>query len=567
MLPFFQNFVKKITMILSQRKIGIKEWLVLANVLVVFFLILLSNIGILPFKKIEDFGFFTVILLMLALYRPGWMFLIFVGTIPLENINLASANLAITIRPYQFFGVLIIMAIIVRLLLRRSNFVLAKLKWPDYLVILITLSGFLSLMGAQNKLLSLKLAIIFTSFVMLYFLTRNYVQNIQDIKKILPFFLSSAIMVVLYGIWQNIIFLRGLVSFETMPGRPNATFTEADWLGIFLVLILAMVYALIFYFYKERMREKLKAGEEIKNYANSSSFQIPLLFPFFQRGRRKKKLLVTGCWLLVALIYILLILTVSRSAWLSALIITIIFIGVFLSDLRKSNWKWKATFYLKLKILASLILSVAIIYVFHLTNFQLFNRVQSTGSGLQEITVACKNEQGAHQLRQLQYLKQVEQLEHFGCRHINLEDIKNEKVAGNIVMTVYRPDPNVAIRGQIYQRSWQEIKNHSILGIGWGSMRAIFGQNKYGHSFNSSNIFLQTWLGSGIVGLLSLLILLFYLLYKAIKSYYFAEELPVKSWNLFIILSWFGIVTANLFNAGIFLGFFWIWLGMINVNN
>jgi len=530
-----------------------KNYLLLANIFLVLFLILLNNLKIIPLH-FGDFIFFSILILALALYRPGWIFLIFIGTIPLENINLAPANLIITIRPYQFFGVLIIMAIIIRLLLRRSNFVLAKLKLPDYLVILVTLSGFLSLIGAQNKLLSLKLSIIFTSFVILYFLTRNYVQNIQDIKKILPFFLSSAIIVVLYGIWQNIIFLRGLVSFETIRGRPNATFTEADWLGIFLVLILAMVYSLIFYFYKRRDHIKSKISNFqflIFNKFPNSKFQIPNSFLY---------LLLTIC-------YMLLILTVSRSAWLSVLIITIIFIGVFFSDLSSHNWKWKSTFYLKLKILASLILSVAIIYVFHLTNFQLFNRIQSTGSGLQEITVACKNEQGAQQLRQLQPLKQLEQLQHFGCRHINLEDIKNEKAAGNIIITVYRQDPNIAIRSQIYQRSWQEIKNHSILGIGWGSMRLVFGQDKHGHSFNSSNIFLQTWLGSGIIGILSLVILLFYLLYKAIKNYYFAKELPVKSWNLFIILSWFGIVTANLFNAGIFLGFFWIWLGMINANN
>lgn len=534
MLLQFQQFIKNLN--------KPKNYLLLANIFLVFFLILLNNLKIIPLH-FGDFIFFSILILALALYRPGWIFLIFVGTIPLENINLAPANFIITIRPYQFFGVLIIMAIIIRLLLKRSNFVLAKLKLPDYLVVLISLSGFLSLIGAQNKLLSLKLAIIFTSFVMLYFLTRNYIQNIQDIKKILPFFLSSAIIVVLYGIWQNIIFLRGLVSFETMPGRPNATFTEADWLGIFLVLILAMVYSLIFYFHKRR--------DSIKSKISNSKFLIPNSFLY---------LLLTVC-------YILLILTVSRSAWLSVLIMTIIFIGIFFSDLNMRNWKWKSTFYLKLKIVASLILSVAIIYVFHLTNFQLFNRVQSAGSGLQEITVACKNEQDAQQLRQLQHLKQLEQLEHFGCRHINLEDIKNEKAAGNIVTTVYRQDPNIAIRGQIYQKSWQEIKNHSILGIGWGSIRLIFGQDKQGHSFNSSNIFLQAWLGSGIIGILSLLVLLFYLLYKAIKSYYFTKELPVKSLNLFIILSWFGIVIANFFNAGIFLGFFWIWLGMINVNN
>jgi len=177
----------------------------------------------------------------LALYRPGWAFLFFIGLIPLENINLAPVSFGITVRPYQLVGALIILALIVRWLSGKLNFKLPKLKWPDYLVIVMVVSGFVSAIVStqvrtQVSTSSLKLSLILASFAALYFLVRSYIQSIKDLKKVSPFFLSSSIVVILYGIWQNIWFMRGLNGFETMPGRPNATFAEADWLGMFIVL-------------------------------------------------------------------------------------------------------------------------------------------------------------------------------------------------------------------------------------------------------------------------------------------------------------------------------------------
>ena len=229
MLSFFQQFVNNLN--------KLKSWLLLANVVLVFVLIVCNNLKIIPLRM-GDFVFFAILVLGLALYRPGWAFLIFVGTIMLENINLAPTEIGIAIRPYQFIGALTITAIIIRLLSGKLNFKLAKLNFIDYLILVITTSSFLSAFFAiveTQNFASLRLAIILATFSALYFLVRNYIQNWEDLKKIIPFFLSSAVVVVLYGIWQNIWFLRGLNGFQTMPGRPNATFSEADWLGIFLI--------------------------------------------------------------------------------------------------------------------------------------------------------------------------------------------------------------------------------------------------------------------------------------------------------------------------------------------
>ena len=39
----------------------------------------------------------------------------------------------------------------------------------------------------------------------------------------------------------------------------------------------------------------------------------------------------------------------------------------------------------------------------------------------------------------------------------------------------------------------------------------------------------------------------------------------INAWNLFLILSFFAILIPNLFNAGIMLGFLWIYLAIANM--
>jgi hypothetical protein len=207
--------------------------------------------------------------------------------------------------------------------------------------------------------------------------------------------------------------------------------------------------------------------------------------------------------------------------------------------------------------LAALAIAIAAVYVFHLTDFQLFNRAKSTGTGLQKITISCGKE-----IDLPQNITDTAELKRYGCRHIDLEEIESEKAAKNYVREIYRNDPNVDIRSRIYQKSWQEIKKHPILGIGWGSIGPILGQDERGASLNASNIFLEIWLGAGLVGLLAFISILLYILFRAIAGYYQAQSTEQKAASIFIISSWFGLIVFNLFNAGIFLAFFWVWLGI-----
>jgi hypothetical protein len=526
-----------------------KWYLISANFLLVFFLILLNNFKIIPLRT-GDFIFFAILTLAFALYRPGWAFLIFLGTIALENINLAPENLGITIRPYQLLDSLIILAVAIRFFSKKLYFNLPKLEWFDYLLLATVASGFLSILNAPDKIASFKLAIIFATFFALYYLVRIYIQNSEDLKKVIPFIMSSGIIVIIYGIWQNWRFMHDLANFETMPGRPNSVFAEPDWLGMYLVLFVSVIYILIY----SISNFKFQISNQFLN-PNSQIINYP------PTGKASKLLIAKALlYILLTLSYVLLILTVSRSAWLGAFFATFIFLWAMFTDFKFKfgDWQWKKTVKIKLGILCSLIISLTVVYVFHLTNFQLFNRIQSTGTGLQKITISCK----------LGYSEiipgeiNISELEKYGCRHINLEEIEIEKLKGNIITEVYRKDPNISIRSEIYQKSWEQIKNHPILGIGWGSISSILGNDERGTGLNSSNIFIEVWLGSGIIGFLAFATFWLYIILNSIKNFYFSSEALQKSIHLFIIISWVGFTICNLFNAGILLGFLWVYMGI-----
>ena len=533
----FEKFVAQLS------KNAIKVYLILANVLLVIFAIWFSNVGLLPFRSNGDFFFFVVLVLVFALYRPGWAFVFFVGFLALENINLAPAGLGLAVRPYQLLGALTLLAVAVQFLAGRKVVTLPKLRWYDGLPIVFVLGGFVSALAASNKGSSLKQAVVAASFVILYFLVRLYIQSLDDLKRITPFFLSSGLVISLYAIWQNFLFSVGGNSFEVMLGRPNATFTEPDWLGIYLVFLLSIILTIIYY---QNKKTKSNRVLQVMGY---------------------------GLWVLVL---VALTLTVSRSAWLGALLIVLGFLKINLLYGKKTDqsfsvekgfwkntwlvitrpWDWKQFVGALRNILIVAAISLGVIFVFRLTNFQLASRAQST-SGLQKITIAC---QSGLDVAVPQTINSVEELESYSCRHINLEEIEKEKKLGNKILEVYRPDPNVGIRAKIYSVAFQQIKQHPLLGIGWGSISNILGTDERGSGLNASNIFLEIWLGSGLLGFLSFVILLGYIFVSFWGRFVATNGSDVAA--TFILLGLFAIVIPNLFNSGIFLGFVWVFLAI-----
>ncbi len=551
MQNYFQQLAKQFS------KNPTKAYLLLANFILTIFAIWFANLGLLPFQKLGDFIFFIVLVLVFALYRPGWAFVLFIGALALENVNLAPTSIGLTLKPYQLLGALTLLSLFVRQLIGRQVITLPKFSWADVLPLLFGLGGFLSALGGMERGLNLKQAIIATSFVALYFLVRIYVQSLAELKRIIPFFLSSGLIVACYAIWQNLH-----PTLEVMPGRPNSTFTEPDWLGVYLTFLLASLLIWLFYISKNY---KEKENHLIFN------FQFSILNQFFNVHIFKK--LVVYIFLLI--VAITLILTVSRSAWLGALVVVLAFLKLtliygeaslinnetsgFWSNISlaiKKPWHWKKFFAALGSLVLTIILSLGIIYVFQLTTFQLGSRAQSTG-GLQKITIAC---QGGLDVAVPEKISNIEELERYHCRHINLEEIETEKTIGKLIFEVYRPDPNVNIRAKIYATVFEQIKNHPIFGIGWGSIGKVLGQDARGTGFNASNIFLEVWLGAGLLGFLAFVVLLVYLLglsyLKLVKSA--ANDVA----SLFVFLGLVAIIIPNLFNSGIFLGFLWVYLAI-----
>ncbi len=452
-------------------------YLIALNFLAVLFFILAGNLKMLPLHP-SDFIFFIGLFLIFALYRPGWSFLFFVGVIPLENINLAPESLGIVVRPYQFFGSLLILALAIRFFSHKINLKLPKFVWQDFLLFLIPFGAFFHLAFSVNKSGGLKMIVILLSFCFLYLLTKIYIQDVYDLKKIIPFILGSSLVVIFYGFWQNILFLHSLNSFETMPGRPNSTFFEAEWLGMYLLFLLAIVYAFIYYL----------AKKELKNNG--------------------KKDILTHIFLF--LIFALLLITVSRSAWLGAIGATIFYFFCIFTDFSFDFKKWQGVLVLKISanIAIVFLLSLGSVYLFHLTNFQLFNRAASAGTGLQKITVSCQKTTALP--KKIADLKELDAL---ACRQINLEEISNEKAQDRFIAEIYRSDPNINVRSEIYKKAIGQIKLHPFSGIGFEKIPVLLGVDGQGTALNSSNIFLEIWLGSGIFGFLAFLFFLFYLFF------------------------------------------------------
>lgn len=507
-----------------------RYYLVLVAMALTLFAIIFSNAGFLPLKTVGDFTFLVILGLALALYRPSWTFAFLIGSLVLENVGLAPELFHFTLRPYQFFSIVVILALMFQIVNRNNFLKLPNFGFADLAVGVFVFAGFLSSFAAQEKSLAFKQSIIAASFAALYFLVRVYLQKLEDLKKIAPFFLATSLVSIFYAIWQNVRFSKGAVSYEAMLGRPNATFAEADWLGMFLAFLMSVTFAIIYYLNKK----------------NNSSKHI--IFNEFS-------ILKLLNYIFLVLILIALILTVSRSAWLGGIIVTLGFLKASLLDgsWKFSNWKWKSMFVEAGSVGTAFFVSILAVYLFGLTNFQLGGRVASAG-GMQKITIACPADLDYVIPQNIKNLDEIKP-----CRHINLEDIEKEKSLGNVIEEVYRPDPNVGIRAKIYRVALEQIKAHPIFGIGWGNIGRMLGIDERGSALNASNILLESWLGAGLLGFLSIVFLLAYLLFSGIRGIV-EKENEVAS--IFVLLGLFAIMVPNLFNSGIFLGFVWAFLAV-----
>jgi len=524
-------------------------------------------------------GVLTVFIFALALWRPRQIFWIFIALLPLESVIFLSLGNFISPRPFQIFGGLLILAVFVRMIFGKNDFVPIRFQGMfqgikkmfksknkkdsldeffekeaeqekeiphfcllDLLIFVLPIFGFLSIVNASGEMLFVKQALILTSFVFIYWLSRNYLRTKKNKFEAVWFLLVGSLPVIFYGIFQAIAFQNNWVDLEVFNGRINATFTEPDWFGIFLVFLLAVVFWMKFLLWN--LTKEVMIGKwSLQKFGNR------ILDVY------------------VLLIFIALVLTVARSAWLGFVGVLLAYFGLlfFLFWQRKGKWAWNIFFrkpfvFIYSEIfyfVALVVLGVGLVYVFNLSSFNLGDRAGSSFSGMQKITISCKIDSGVPEK-----IQNIEELEGHGCRHINLEEAEQEKQSGLEIKEVYRPDPNIEIRKDVYSKTWQAIKSHWVLGQGIGSSGKILGQDENGAGLNASNIFLETWISIGIFGVVILLLALFVpaisSCWKLIFSLFSSDRKIDWPGISFVALVFMALVIPNLFNAGWLLGFFWV---------
>ena len=519
--------------------------LLCVSLLLSLMLIILNNTGALTIA-LGDFIFYSGLLFLCALYRPGLMFLLFIGLLPLEIVNIAPHELPLALRPYQWIGVLTFVATMTRYAVGRLPYALPKMYKVEWLLVCLWIGSVVASFQGTNTPTGLKQSAVLASYIVLYAFARIFIRTLADIKNVLAFVMSTSVVVSMYAFWQNRRFLQHESSFQVMDGRPNSVFAEADWLGLYTVLIIGIAYALLF------VLQKSKRGElDIVKLLNLS---LPFRFSIRQAFK-----ICVGLVLLFAIMTATL--SVARSAWLSIGVMSAVLAVYVLYDsgslpLWNSGRKQMLSFLVT--ITGIFVVGIALTQILPLTPFELWNRAQSTASGLQKITVACESPVALPES-----IPDISALEQYHCKHIALEDQESESLKGLSIQSIYRPDPNVNSRQEIYRKTWSALREHWLFGIGFGNSATILGQDSRGAGLNASNIFLEVWLGAGILGFLSFTILWISLGFTIWRRAW-RMKLHTEWFAVFmgIGIVWMGMSVFNTFNSGLLLGFFWIWLAV-----
>lgn len=526
--------------------------LLLGAFLVSILLFFFGNSQVFPLG-IADFIFFSILAFFFALYRPGWAFLIFLALLPFEMVDISPGVLPLSFRPYQLLAGVILLSMSIRFATKRLPFPIMRFRWFDTLPIIFGIGGVLSISCSADVPSAAKQAVIVFSFVAIYFLSRQFLGGARDARRIVLFLVLSSVGTALFALWQSVRFTAGHAAFEAMPGRPNAFFSEPDWLGMFFILSGTIALALLFL---DLTRNRVTEGGMLSGH---------LLSGWCWRIFRQYAVLLLS-FVFLALSWTGILLTVARSAWVGLALSSFLFPTLLLweGSWRLRSWQWTRMAKGCVLVVLSFVAAILVIRGFRLTTFDLTDRAGSTASGQQEITVSCDTPGVLPKS-----IESVSELASYGCRFIRLEDVNAEQAAGKFVTTVFRPDPSIEARRAISQKTTEILVSHWLFGIGWGGIGNILGTDDRGASLNASNAFLEAWIGGGLISALSFLMLWTLVPLYALRRFFVsARESDQDSYRaiaVFFLLSWVGFTVFNLFNSGILLGFVWVWLGGIGI--
>lgn len=439
---------------------------------------------------------------------PKPLFFIFIFFIPFEIYKLRLGNL-ISLRSYQAVAVLL-------LIFLAYFYFKGKIKTEELFAIFRSpiskllavyfIVSLISLINSPDIKNGIQETLVLLSFLTIYWLVLFFVRTEKDVRNIFYIIIASGTVAALIGLVQVAAYKFGLGLIEVMPGRPNSILPEPDWLGFFMVFALAVLIAVQYF----------------------ESFDVKLFWVKILRN----KYFYYG---INVLFYIVIILTIARASWLAG--IGMVGLYLFLIFIDKNN-PFGQVFVQGFKILFFLFLGLAVIYIFSLTPFSLKNRFLSIVTSQETHAIAVDPKTG----------KEVS---------IEKKKIVDYKKQGIEVKEKKVQDINILIRRESFTDNFDIILKHPFLGIGFGGIETAFG-----NGINANNIFMEVWIGSGIVGLI-IFVLIFYCVFREWLFYYIKKRTGEnKAYLYFIILGLVAVIIPNIFNSGLFLGFFWVYLGI-----
>ncbi len=507
--------------------------------------------------EINYFAFLILVTIVfyLCFKLPKRAFLVFIMLIPLDNIIVSPEQFGISLRPFQLLGAVLAIAVLIlgykkkptlKLLSFKKICLFCKIFKPkscgmvpekeafnslDRLIFILPIFAFLAITNSPLAGTSAKLAVILVSFIALYWLIRNFTQNRYAIIETLLFFVFGSIPVIFWSFYQALAKLIGWQDFQVFTARVNGTFTEPDWLGVYLTLMIATL--LWFRHLAKPDKSNLMIGP----------FGVSKIFGFF-----------INVYFVIA--FAVLILTVSRSAWLGVFGVCLVYFLVLFMD-KIFHKTVSIVQILKNALVIGLLatFAVAVISFTSLSTFHFGNRAASSVSGKQLITISCEKDNELPD-----EINTMGELEIFGCRHIGLEEVEREQMNKMFVTTIMRPDPNVSIRKDIYVKTFQQIKEHPLLGQGLGSAVSFLGTDDHGSGLNTSNIILEIFVSMGIFAMAIAVYLVGFLTIWSFGRIFKSKE---HIFSTFVLLSGIAIIIPNMFNSGLLLGMFWFWLAIV----
>ncbi|HHH12581.1 MAG TPA: hypothetical protein ENJ77_01745, partial [Candidatus Moranbacteria bacterium] len=514
--------VRKIDLFWQKNAPTTTATLLAAAPLLSLFLIYLANASVLPFSSPSWAAFWYALVFLSALYRPRWVFWFFAALLPLQTVNVAPVDFPWQIKPYQLFSAALALSLLWRAFFVGKTVSLPKWKLPDSAAAVFFLSAAATTFLSVDWPTARKQIAILFSFWLCYLLVRYFIRSPRSAGEALRFFLVGSWPISLYAVWQNWRFAHGLPHYEVMPGRPQATFAEPNWLGMYLATVLVLAAA-------------------------------TAIFRFLSRRKKSvSRLELWGLCLIAFSASTALLLTASRAAWLGALAGAVLIVAAAVWKDSFRGGLRAGVFFLSLPIFSYLAIKAG-----SLTAFDLLQRAESVG-GRQEITVACANKAAAGALREYlsaregEKLSSVDELTSFACEHIRLEEIEEKRSAGREVITVYRDDPSSEVRRDLYHRSRQLIAERPFFGIGFGREAEVFGRDDSGRAHNAGNLFLQVWLGGGLIALAALTAFLGLLLFRLFSRLAISRRRENIVFSAALLAAAVALLVSNLFNAGLF---------------